>query len=76
MKIKPDTDLREFFSAVTNCTGPVTYRTSEGDEINLKSHLSQYFVAMAFLDKELSVTGNVVCANEKDMPYLKNFLYK
>jgi len=76
MKIKPNTDLHKFFNAVVKCEGSVTYQTLEGDEINLKSQLSQYFVAMAFYSKDLPVTGNVICANADDMPHLTTYLYE
>ena len=75
MKIKPDTDLHEFFDAIDNCSGSVKYCTSEGDEIDMKSQLSRYFVTMAFRDKGLSVTGNVICTDKKDTTHLTEFLY-
>jgi len=76
MKLKPNTDLNRFFGAVVHCDGSVHYRSSEGDELDLKSQLSQYLVATAFYSKDLVVNGSVVCENEEDMKHLLDYLYE
>jgi len=74
MKIKATIDLIEFFNTINCCIGSVKYQFLEGGELNLKSILSQYIVAMAFHSKDLLVNGNIICSNKKDIPRLRAFL--
>ncbi len=43
MKICNITDIEGFFDVVNSCKGKVELVSEEGDRINLKSKLSQYF---------------------------------
>jgi hypothetical protein len=51
MKICNITDIEGFFDVVNSCKGKVELVSEEGDRINLKSKLSQYFsMAKLFSD--------------------------
>ncbi len=51
MKIKNITDIEGFFKVIDSCKGKVELVSDEGDRINLKSKLTQYFsLAKLFSD--------------------------
>ena len=43
MKVQNITDIEGFFKVIDSCKGRVELISQEGDRINLKSKLSQYF---------------------------------
>jgi len=47
MKLKENINYSEFFRTVQTCEGEVLLVTSEGDQLNLKSTLSQFVFAAA-----------------------------
>lgn len=47
MKLKTAIDYSEFFRTVQSCAGEVLLVTPEGDQLNLKSTLSQFVFAAA-----------------------------
>ena len=58
MKLKENIDYSEFFRSVQKCAGEVLLVTPEGDQLNLKSTLSQFVFAAA-------VRGNLHLAGAK-----------
>ncbi len=44
MKVSNIKDVDKFFEVVDSCTGKVELVTGEGDRLNLKSKLSQYYL--------------------------------
>ncbi|MDF2950769.1 MAG: hypothetical protein K0S18_352 [Anaerocolumna sp.] len=55
MKVKNITDIESFFKVVDSCVGKVELVSTEGDRINLKSKLTQYFsMAKIFSDGMIS----------------------
>lgn len=58
MKLKENIDYSEFFRTVQTCQGQVLLVTPEGDQLNLKSTLSQFVFAAA-------VRGNLDLAGAK-----------
>lgn len=73
MKLTTELDLPAFFHAVRSCKGNITYRTAEGDLLNLKSQLSQYVFAAAFSSKTLEIDGEVQWEDEMDAELLRPF---
>lgn len=67
-------DLTAFFAAVKQCEGHVFLLSSQGDKMDLKSVLCQYLFAGAFLCKDASFEGQVICESEEDRCILKPFL--
>lgn len=76
MKIANITDVNAFFKVLDECKGKVELVSSEGDRINLKSKLSQYFaLATVFSDgyiKELEL----VATDKDDVERLIKYMYQ
>jgi hypothetical protein len=74
MKIKNITDIVRFFEVVDECEGKVELVTSEGDCLNLKSKLSQYFsLAQIFSDGTIPEI-EIIASNPDDMNKLIKYL--
>lgn len=74
MKIKNITDIVRFFEVVDQCEGKVELVTSEGDCLNLKSKLSQYFsLAQIFSDGSIPEI-ELIASNPDDMNKLIKYL--
>lgn len=74
MKLKRDTDMLRFLEAVQNCRGDVYFRTDEGDDLNLKSKLSQFLFAALIEKQWLLDKGRICCDASEDVQLLDNFL--
>ena len=73
MKLKENIDYSEFFRTVQTCTGEVLLVTPEGDQLNLKSTLSQ-FVFAAAIRGNLALTGATLqLENTKDRNILETY---
>ena len=68
--------LIEFFHAVKQCRGEVLYRSGEGDQLNLKSALSQFLLSTVLLDNPALLNGSIVCGQPEDLELLQPFLAK
>ncbi|MBC7959214.1 MAG: polya polymerase [Vallitaleaceae bacterium] len=74
MKVKNITDVKRFFEIVDSCKGKVELITLEGDRLNLKSKLSQYFsLAEIFSDGVISEL-EIIAYDHDDMHMLIDFL--
>lgn len=74
MKVKNITDVKRFFEIVDSCKGKVELITHEGDRLNLKSKLSQYFsLAEIFSDGTIPEI-EIVAYDHDDMHLLIDFL--
>ncbi len=65
MKIKNIEQVNEFLAAVDKCKGDVWLLSSQGDELNLKSRLSQY-VAIGALLKDYNEELELFCQFTED----------
>lgn len=65
MKIKNIEQVNEFLAAVDKCKGEVWLLSSQGDELNLKSRLSQY-VAIGALLKDYNEDLELFCQFVED----------
>lgn len=74
MKIKKNIDITAFLKTVKNCEGSVYFKTIEGDQLNLKSLLSQYILVSIAGNEELMDNGVVDCSQEKDFALLAQYL--
>ena len=74
MKIKNINNVEEFFKILDSCKGKVELISPEGDRINLKSKLAQYFaIAEVFSDgyvKELEL----IASDSEDVIKLMKFM--
>lgn len=74
MKLKENIPVAEFLDTVRKCEGMVYFKTIEGDQLNLKSLLSQYIFVSIIDNSELMNNGVVDCSLEEDVAMLKEFL--
>lgn len=74
MKIKNSIDITAFLENVKKCEGNVYFKTIEGDQLNLKSLLSQYIFVSIIDNAELMDNGVVDCSKEEDVAMLEEFL--
>ena len=74
MKIKKDIPVTKFLDTVRKCEGKVYFKTIEGDQLNLKSLLSQYIFVSIIDNAKLMDNGVVDCSMEEDVAMLKEFL--
>lgn len=74
MKIRKNIPVTEFLDTVRKCEGNVFFKTIEGDQLNLKSLLSQYIFVSIIENAELMDNGVVDCSMEEDVAMLKEFL--
>ncbi|MDA3846630.1 MAG: polya polymerase [Vallitaleaceae bacterium] len=74
MKVKNITDKKHFFEIIDSCKGKVELITLEGDRLNLKSKLSQYFsLAEIFSDGAIPEI-EIIAYDHDDMHLLIDFL--
>lgn len=74
MKIKNITDIVRFFEVIDECNGKVELVTSDGDCLNLKSKLSQYFsLAQIFSDGSIPEI-EILTSDPEDMNKLIKYL--
>lgn len=74
MKIKKGIDINAFLEAIKKCEGSVYYKTIEGDQLNLKSLLSQYILISVIDNPDLADHGIIDCSLEQDYASLEEFL--
>lgn len=74
MKLKPKTNFVDFLKSVQDCKNDVYFNSADGDQLNLKSLLSQYIFTSVKANNKLIKTGEIVCKNEQDYEYLSNYL--
>ncbi|MCM1193122.1 MAG: polya polymerase [Lachnospiraceae bacterium] len=72
--LRDDIDLAAFFAAVNRCQGEVLFLSEEGDRMNLKSTLCQYLFTSVYLQKDIKLEGQIVCALPEDAETLAPFL--
>ena len=73
MKLKNNVDIPSFLDAVQKCDYDVLFITGEGDQLSLKSTLSQ-FVFTAVIAGMLSKLDGTITFNPKDLIHLANYL--
>lgn len=74
MKMKKNINVTDFLNIVRKCEGNVYFKTIEGDQLNLKSLLSQYILVSIIKNEELMENGVVDCSKESDITLLAPFL--
>ncbi len=74
MKLNENIDYSEFFRTVQTCTGEVLLITSEGDQLNLKSTLSQFVFAAAVRSNLDFSNAELQIENSADISKLEDFI--
>lgn len=75
MKLYKIKDVEKLFKVIDECEGRVELVSKEGDRINLKSKLSQYFsMAKIFCNEEMINELELVAYNQDDVMRLMLFM--
>lgn len=74
MRLKKNCDLLSFLRTVKNCESDVYFYTQEGDQLNLKSTLSQYLFSMLSGNRLLLEHSHIECCSNDDLKKLVSFL--
>lgn len=74
MKLKPDANIPSFLQTVYQCKGEVHFTTEEGDNLNLKSTLSQFVFAAVVAEQIMSLDGEILISDSADREFLSRFL--
>ena len=70
-------DIEKLFKVIDECSGKVELVSPEGDRINLKSKLSQYFsMARIFSNEEMVNELELIAYNPDDVIRLMNLMYE
>lgn len=75
MKLYKIKDVEKLFKVIDECEGRVELVSKEGDRINLKSKLSQYFsMAKIFCNEEMINELEIIAYNQDDVMRLMLFM--
>lgn len=74
MKVNPNTNIPRFLQAVQTCRGDVHFTTPEGDDLNLKSALSQFVFAAVVAGQLEELHGEIQFQDPEDLPVLQGYL--
>lgn len=74
MKLQKRIDYVAFLQSVRLCAGEVYFHTPAGDQLNLKSMLSEYVFISAAVNTDILDNGEVICQKPEDFPILAAFL--
>ena len=74
MRLKEGIDLVAFVRRVKECKGDVFLETEEGDQLNLKSALSQYVFVVLTEQREI-LRHSIVACDSEDQEKLAEFVY-
>lgn len=74
MTFKPKANMAAFFQQLLQCRGDVWFITTEGDQLNLKSTLSQFIFVAAHVGQMQPPVGVVHLDDPNDLPLLQNYL--
>lgn len=76
MKFSNITDVDKFFKVIDSCKGKVELVSEEGDRLNLKSKLSQYFsLAKIFSDGTID-NLEIIAYEPDDIEKLMEFMIR
>lgn len=74
MKIKNISDIDAFFKMIDSCKGTVELVSKEGDRINLKSKLSQYFSMAKLFSDGIIYELEIIAYEPEDTEKIINFM--
>ncbi|RKD29443.1 polya polymerase [Lacrimispora algidixylanolytica] len=76
MKVHNIKDVEKFFKVIEECKGTVELVSSEGDRINLKSKLSQYFSMATIFSNGFIDELELVAHDPEDVERLIKYMYQ
>lgn len=74
MLLKNNIDYVAFLHKIRDCSGEVHFESREGDNLNLKSVLSQYIFVFAVHNSDIVRGGTVTCTDSSDYKLLEHYL--
>ena len=74
MKLKANINYTDFLLQARKCQGDISFHSKDGDQLNLKSILSQYVFVTAAITSNLVLDGNVICENDADYKIICEFV--
>lgn len=74
MKLNPNANIPRFLQAVYDCNGDVFFTTPDGDNLNLKSALSQFVFAAVIAGQLKDLSGDIHLNDQQDLPILEAYL--
>jgi hypothetical protein len=74
MKVKNLTDIEGFFKVIDSCKGKVELVSEEGDRINLKSKLTQYFSMAKIFSDGIVDELEIIAYEPEDVQKLLKFM--
>lgn len=76
MKIKNIEDPKKFFEVLCHCKGTVELVTPQGDRLNLKSTLCQYFALTDMFTESKIDEVEIIFSEPDDINLLMDFLIR
>lgn len=76
MKLCNISDIEGFFNLINTCKGKVELVSEEGDRINLKSKLSQYFSMAKIFSDGMIDELEIIAYEQEDVEKLINYMMK
>ncbi len=74
MKLRKNAALSDFLRLVQTCQGEVWFVTEEGDQLNLKSVLSEYLFLSAAISADLIAHGKLLLEKPEDQAVIQSYL--
>lgn len=73
-RLKTNISLSNFFNTAQACVGTVYFVTEDGDQLNMKTTLSQFLFTTTVFNAEEPIEGLIHCSVERDYERLKEYL--
>lgn len=73
MLLRANANFIQFFREVRKCQGQVLFYSAAGDQLDLRSVLSQYVLSSLIGKRDLLDAGSIVCEKAEDQERLAPF---
>lgn len=74
MRLKNSFSPIDFLNQIKKCKSDVSFQTTEGDNLNLKSLLSEYIFLSLTSSSDILQNGQVICESDEDYKILEDFI--
>ncbi len=74
MKLKQGIDFSAFLHSAKKCRGEIWFVTEDGDQLNLKSLLSEYLFVTAAISSKVAEHGYIKCQLSEDFVCIQKYL--
>lgn len=73
-KFRKNISYQAFFADVQSCRGTVYFMTDAGDQLNMKTTLSQLLFTTKIADTDEPIEGKIHCSEDRDYELLSRYL--